>query len=222
MRARLLSATDDPTIRRSRYTAGGDVTPYSPADSGFRRRPSVKSIWPREPKRSQRLPSRVQADKACINRGRIDAIVGHCHAATGEIAVVGVAANLQVRPPDLRPCVCIESNHQAARSRQIQPIVCVYGCRLERRPVGSGAKRFGRLTRVVGPPNGQSVDRVRADAIGPRLCRECEAEEAEAPPAMSLMRASTRRWQRRVRVPLRPSGCPGLATRSRPPAAGRC
>ena len=120
----------------------------------------------------------VQADKACINRGRIDEIIGHGHAATGEIAVVGVAANLQINPPDLFPCVGIEGDHQPPRSGQIQPIVCVYGCRLERRPVGSGAKRFGRLTRVVGPPNGQFVDRVRRDAIGPRLCRNCEAEEA--------------------------------------------
>nr|MBO2514267.1 hypothetical protein [Gammaproteobacteria bacterium] len=58
MSTRLLSATAEPTITRSRYAAGGDVTPYSSGQSGGRRSPSVRSISPLRPNSSQRCPSR--------------------------------------------------------------------------------------------------------------------------------------------------------------------
>ena len=62
----------------------------------------------------------------------------------------------------------------------MSPTTLVYGRRLERRSIGSGAKSCRRLSRVEGPHNAESADGLGADAIGGRLRGNGDAHEAQS------------------------------------------
>ena len=88
MRARLLSATDEPTITRLRKTAGGEVTPYSARDCGGRRSPGEIYLTVTSEMRAALSIAAVEADKASIDRADVQTIALYGGTAIGKIAVV--------------------------------------------------------------------------------------------------------------------------------------
>src|SRR4030095_7648327 len=62
----------------------------------------------------------IETDESRIDGRGVDEIVHYRDAATGEVAVVGIAANLQIDSPHLCSCFSVESDHETARSRQVE------------------------------------------------------------------------------------------------------
>src|SRR4029453_18289373 len=57
----------------------------------------------------------IETNESRIDRRDVDEIVSHCQSTTGEVAVVGIAANFQIDAPDLSSSFSVEGDHQTAR-----------------------------------------------------------------------------------------------------------
>ena len=162
MSRRLLSAIDEPTMTRSRYTTGGDVSDHSPFHFGGAPQALVERDLAADAEPVARpAVGAHQAGEPRVRRAGVDAIAGHHHAAVGEVAVVQAAVDGEVDPPRLGAGVGIECNHQSARRRQVEPAVDVHRRRLEGGLPARRRHRLGRLARVVAPRLDETTDVLR-------------------------------------------------------------